>query len=298
LLFFASLFLCGCYVYRRFAERRIQDNTLGLIAFSIPMLAAALGRSDPGHVLLNGLGIFLATSFYLSNYPSLWKWYRAAFVVILIVIPGLACLWFYRPWIMRCGVNTLSESGEDSLLRRSLTKLGHIYIVDFASPAKRAKFENALSHAEHAPVSQAVDLATVYPSWHGAFLAPFGYKPNGIGTYLSKQVEYGRFEGFENANTVDAIHQKLEEIRHDPERALLLPDHFESFCQVDVPAERRQVTILFAFPYLGKAVHPESVRKPICEHILDNYKVEKAASLQTFGYGLWVAKTGTIEDPK
>ncbi len=50
LLFFAAAFICACYVFRRFADKRICDNTIGLIAFSIAMMAAALGRCDPLHV--------------------------------------------------------------------------------------------------------------------------------------------------------------------------------------------------------------------------------------------------------
>ena len=194
LLFFAALFICACYIFRRFTERRINDNTLGLLAYSVPMLAAALGRADPGHVVFNGLGLILASLFYVSNYPIAWKWYRTAFVVVMIVVPGVIGIISYRPLIMRCGLNILSENGGESLLGRSLIKLGHGYIANFASPAKRAKFEDTLEHAQHTSMATAVDLSILYPSSQGIFLAPFGYKPNGIGTYLNSRVEYGHFE--------------------------------------------------------------------------------------------------------
>jgi hypothetical protein len=295
LLFFAALFICACYIFRRFAERRIDDNTFGLIAYSVPMLAAALGRADPGHVVFNGLGLFLASLFYVSNYPITWKWCRAAFVVVMIVVPGVTGIRSYLPLIMRCGVNILSESDGDSLLGRSLIKLGHGYIANFASPAKQAKFEDILEHAQHASVAKPVDLSILYPSSRGIFLAPFGYKPNGIGTYLNSRVEYGHFEGVENANTPGAIQEKLQEIKQHREQALLLPDHFESLCQVDVRQEKVEISLLFAFPYFGEPVHPQSIRRPICDYILENYKLAQAATLQTFGYGVWVAKPDEIE---
>jgi len=43
LVFFAALFVCACYGFQRLTERRIDDNTIGLIAYSIPMTAAAWG---------------------------------------------------------------------------------------------------------------------------------------------------------------------------------------------------------------------------------------------------------------
>jgi hypothetical protein len=103
-------------------------------------------------------------------------------------------------------------------------------------------------------------------------------------------VDYGRYEGFENANTVEAIQEKLAEIKNHPEKALLLPDHFEESCRIDVRAERLEISVLFAFPYPGRAVHTESVRKPICDYISAQYELEQAPTPENFEYGLWVAK--------
>jgi hypothetical protein len=289
-LFFAALFVCACYVFRRFHERLINDNTIGLIAYSIPMTAAALGRCDPLHVVMNGIGVFLASMFYVSNHRTAWKWYRAAFVVAMILLPALSMTWCYLPSLARCGFNIYIEDNDNSQISRSLTYLGRKYIAYHASPAKRVKMEKTLENAQHAGVPKTVDFSRIYPSWHGTFLAPFWYKPNGVGTYFSNQVDYGFFEGFANANTVDAIHIKLTEIKNHPEKALLLPDHFEGYCQVNIPAERQGISVLFAIPYFGKAVHLESVRQPICNYILAQYKLEQEPSLQNFGYGLWVAK--------
>lgn len=290
LLFFASLFVCACYTFRRVSERCVHDNTIGLIAFSIPMIAAALGRCDPGHVLLNGLGIFLASMFYMSNYRIGWKCYKAVFAVVLFLIPALSATWLLLPSLARCGFDMLTETSENSWMRSSLIHIGRVYVAHFAGPAKRAKFEKALENSQHLGIPDTIEFTITYPTWHGTFLAPLGYKPNGLGTYLSNQVDYGHFEGFENANTVDAIHEKLAEIKQNPEKALLLPDHFERTCQIDVPTERLEISLLFAFPYFGKAVHPESVRQPICDYILANYRLEQWPTSQNFWYGLWIAK--------
>jgi hypothetical protein len=290
LLFFASIFLCACYLFQRFSGRLVDDNTIGLIAFAIPMIAAALGRCDPGHVLLNGLGIFLASMFYVSNYNTAWKWHKTIFVVVFIVLSGLPAIWLNIPPIGRAGLISLGYSSSNSRIGKSLTHFGRTYLSKFGNTKQRAKFEAIVTNPQLA-APHMIDFASIYPSWHGTFLAPLGYKPNGFGTYLSNQVDYGHFEGFENANTVDAIHEKLSEIKSHPEKALLLPDHFETYCQINLPAERLEISVLFAFPYFGKAVHTESPRQPVCDYIRARYRLEQAPTPQSFGYGLWVAKS-------
>ena len=58
-IFFPALFLCACYISLRFVLCCLVDNTIGLLAYSIPMTAAKFGPIL-GHVVFNGYGIFLA----------------------------------------------------------------------------------------------------------------------------------------------------------------------------------------------------------------------------------------------
>jgi hypothetical protein len=57
---------------------------------------------------------------------------------------------------------------------------------------------------------------------------------------------------------------------------------------VNVPSDKFVMSLLFAFPYYGKAVHLESLRKPVCDYIEANYIMERAPTPQDFEYGLWV----------
>jgi len=252
LLFFAALFVCACHIVQRFTQLCANDNTIGLIAYSIPMTAAALGRCDPCHVAWNGLGIFMVSMFYLSNHSSVWKGYKAAFMLVLIFYPGATQTLFYLRFFEKAHLDALSDNSGSS--------------------------------------PDNIDLTRLYPSWHGAFLAPLSYQPNGIGSYLSSRVEYGSFEGFLNANNVDEIDAKVAEIKHHPEDALLLPDHFENACQTDVAERRLAIGVWFAIPYFGRAAHPDNLHKPVCDYIFQNYRMEQQPTPQNFGYGLWIAK--------
>jgi hypothetical protein len=252
LLFFAAFFVCACYCFQRLTQRSIDDNTIGLIAYSIPMTAAALGRCDPCHVAWNGLGIFMASMFYMSNHAKTWERYKTVFIIFLMIYPALTQTLFYLRFFEKARLDSLSEGSDNSPDR--------------------------------------IDLKRLYPTWHGTFLAPFGYQPNGLGSYLSDQVDYGRFEGMYNANTLDSIEVKLAEIKNRPEKALLLPDKFQHYCKFDLSERRSVIGFWFAIPYFGRAVHPDNLRKPICDYILGNYRMEQQPAPQDFGYGLWIAR--------
>ncbi len=290
LLFVFSLFLCSCYIFRRFFEGRLRDNTIGLIAFSIPMVAAALGRCDPAHVISSGEAVFLVSLFYLSDRVTSWKWYKTSFVAVMIVLLPLSFLSLYRSSISRVGRKYLSESSNDSTTGSVLNYLGKKYIATFAGPARRAKWEAHLANARQFAVPERIDFSAVYPSWHGDFLAPFGYNPTGIGNYLSDQIDYGYYEGTENANTIAAVTRKISEMEDNPQRALLLADYFHVFCEADAEGARSMITTLSAFPYFGRAVHLQSVHAPMCSYILANYSLREVPEQKNFGYGLWVRK--------
>ena len=62
LFFYAVVFVCACSVVRRWAEPSLTDNSIALIVLSIPLLAAALGRCESGHILSNGVGLKVSCS--------------------------------------------------------------------------------------------------------------------------------------------------------------------------------------------------------------------------------------------
>ena len=90
LLFVASSFVCACYLYWRIRDWRINDNTIGLIGYSVPVIAAALGRCDPSHVFWNGLGISLASMFYLSNHKKAWRIFKVTFLLFAFLLPNMS----------------------------------------------------------------------------------------------------------------------------------------------------------------------------------------------------------------
>jgi hypothetical protein len=250
LLFFVAIFVCACYVYWRFRDGRIDDNTFGLIGFSVLMIAAALGRCDPSHVFWNGLAIFLASMFYLSNHKKAWSVYKIAFLFFAFLLPNMSEFYLFLPQLR--AARYLNEHG------RELTDRGGVDIL--------------------------------FPTWSGKFLAPFGYRPNGFGAYRSSRMDYGRFEEVIDVSTPQTVDEKVAEMQEHPGSALIMPYGYESYCQTDPTRERHYLTVLMLFPFYGTGVHPLSVRNKICDYIHSEYRLVQEPSSRTFGYGLWVPK--------
>ena len=288
LLFCAALFICACYVRQQVLTGRSNGNSICLIALAVPMLPAALGRCDPGHVLFNGLGIFLASLVFLSGHKRAWKYTMPTFAVIMIGLPLVGGLWSYMPLLAKCGIDLLASAGQTSPINRMVRVAGASYIHHFGPRANEQKRLEHLDALLNGSTSTVRELATIYPGWNRGYLAPFGYKPNGFGSDLTTLVDYGRYEGDENANTPAAIDTKLDEIRDNPRRALLLPDNYDSNCTIDVRAVRHEIEILFMAPYLKGVAHPQSLRAPICAYIQQHYVLQVPPTARTYSYGLWV----------
>ncbi len=288
LLFLAGLFLCACYIYRRRADSRSNDNTIGIIAYSVPMIAAALGRCDAPHVFLDGLGVFLACLFYVSNNTAAWKWCRIAFLCFIIVVPTIMGIWYYEPFFASVFVDSVEQSKNSTTVDELLVVVRR-HLDPYLSPEERHKLD-ARTVRFHAGKPESTSLSDVYPEWHGEFVAPFGYRPNHLGTELTDRIDFGFYEGSENARTPAAVRRKIGELASQPERALLLPEDFDtSECLANVSAEKRIISIMFLFPYRAMAVHPDSVYRPLCDYIHSEYWMEHEAPRKN-GYALWVRK--------
>ena len=248
LLYIGTAFVCSCVLYRRIAEGELTDSNIGFISFSIPMIPAVLGRCDPAHIFWNGLGMFLASMFYISNYAIAWKRYRLWFLLLLVVIPWVTLM--PLSWVAR------------------------------KSPATARELQR----------SEATDpllLDKLYPSWHGGFFAPFGFVPSGRWTVLSPRIDYGHFDAFVNHNSVESIQETIHEIDGDPQRALILSSGFENHCETNPLGQQVVMSMLFGFPYFGRAVHTQSVRKPLCDYILAHYVISQPPNALNYNYGLW-----------
>ncbi len=250
LFYFCAVFICACYVVQRAFRADIRDNTIALIAFSVPMTVAALGRCDPGHILLNGVGFFIAVFFYASTSGRMWKLYCAGFVACFLTVGPL----------------------------RGIQMQSHIFA--FGSLPVFPQNAAPASLYPEGPRSNAA----------GFLEAPFGYRPEASGFYFSPQIDYGYYENLVDVSTPPAYQRKISELQEHPQRSILLPPGAFRSCEVHDRNLRIFIGLLFDFPYTAKAVHRESVRKPLCDYVISHYTLQVPASAENFQYELWKPK--------
>ena len=289
LVFFAALFLSFCCVYRLLVTRQFSDNSMGLVAVAVPMLPAALGRCDPGHVLLNGLGIVLVALLCAST-GNLWKYARIAFLLVFVFLSGLGAVWFYIPLLAKCALRTVAEHSQSDHLRDALTRAGDFYIDHLVAANTRQRWHEHLENLLRGTGQLPDDAALPFPAWPAGYLAPFGYRPNGFGTDLNPLIDYGRFEDVENANTPSAIDEKISELRGNSAKALIVPSQYQTMCQFDVPAERLKIEFLLMTLYRKAPAHPGNLREPLCAWVQEHYTLAVEPARSTFDYGLWISR--------
>ncbi|HEY2469313.1 MAG TPA: hypothetical protein VGI45_15950 [Terracidiphilus sp.] len=200
------------------------------------------------------MGFVLVSMLYASTYKKLWRRYQVFFVVFMVLLPELSSLAISKIQIQQA----------------------------------------AQLNAARTDPNSALNLSQVYPAWSSDFFVPFGFRPNGIGTYLSTRIDYGRFDGLQNMNTVPGVSETIEHMQDHPEQALLLPDHFDDFCQINPFGQRLIISLLFDTVYLHRVAHPTSIRKPICDYIHANYTLAQPPGNQNFTYGLWIRQPAQV----
>ena len=248
LIYFAGLFITACWLYRAFLNGMTEDATLGLLFYSVPMIAAALGRCDPSHVFWNGLATFLTSLLYVSPFRRAWLVYVALFLLFAFIAPDVSEFNLFVPQLRSA--------------------------------------QNLDAHPQARPSERAIEAFLA--SWNGSYVAPFGFRPDGFGTYHSPRIEYGAYEDLIDVSTAHSVGKKVSEMSADPSRALILPYHYGEYCITHLGSERQYLATLFLSPYIGKVAHREFVRQPICRYIDDHYKVLIEPSGETWSYGIWI----------
>ena len=247
LVYFTAIFITACWLYRSFMRRAMDDPTLGLLFFSIPMIAAALGRCDPSHVFWNGLATFLASLLYMSLFRRAWAVYALAYLLFVFLAPNLSEFYLFVPQL------------------------------------RSARFFNR--HPQVRPPE--AKIQAFLAMWPGNYVAPFGFRPDGFGTYQSPRIEYGRFEDVINVSMPHSIHQKVSEMSTNPDRALILPAGPEGYCVPNTIAEKHYLQLLLLSPYIGKVSHTDSPRQEVCQYLTDHYQTIVPPSNETWWYGIW-----------
>ena len=122
-------------------------------------------------------------------------------------------------------------------------------------------------------------------------------EPIGGDERTATRIDYGPYDGWSNNGTPQSIARTLAEIENNPDRALLLRHQFLESCEIHPAGERVFFSLQANTVYLRQVVHPDSIRKSICDFILANYVQAQAADEQHYEYGLWIRRDPQANRP-
>lgn len=298
LLFLVNVAIGFSILVWRWRHPDPEDNAAVLIVEAIPLLPAALGRADPGHLYWNGLGFVIAAMVYLWPHRARWAW--GGLWGVSYVLPLMVSL----PMTFATGFGftaMAAQSGEHQASWQARAADWMLERMPEGSLRRKAavRFENAKRY----PIRTRYDFARIYPGvpvdWdHVVMDAPFGFDPShSFAMYRSAQVDFGFYEGDENANTPAAVQRKIAELAAHPERPVLMPGHAEDGAPpIDYRAKQHELTLIADFPYRAHPKHLEPIYAPLYDYLRVHYELAAAATPADYSYELWLPKQdGGIE---
>jgi hypothetical protein len=292
LLLFFSVFLAASYFVAQLRQGKIKSSTILVLLVSLPPLAACLGRCDPGHVLFDGIGIFLVTLLCASTFPRIWSWYRLSFVIVFVVFFAVSTILYYKEQIGRAlivfALRTEATCGSSFKLVDSITN--RILIGKYGAAHAGEKLRG-LNYVLRFDATS--DSAQVFPQLHGIANSPFG----NFFTHNATGYEGGYYFGMENVFDQAAVRSKIAELEQHASRELILIPFYDDACRVDPAASRVMISMLFLYPYRGIAVHASSIYRPLCDYISANYTLIVHPQLTTYGYSIWSRNKNLIPPP-
>src|SRR6185312_12737757 len=181
------------------------------------------------------------------------RWSRNAFLAGTVVLPSFV--------IVRYVSHLTAQAAKDNIARESAPGMPGMKAVFLRFAVRlRPRSEKAVATLRAAAPPETIEFARIYPHappgvLHERLNAPFGYKPGRWSTYRSESVDYGHYEALENANTPNAVQQKIEELVAHPARGVLVPEDAAASCGVRDQLERAILMVDFFAPYTAKVAH-------------------------------------------
>ena len=292
LLLFLLAAIAALYAGQQVRYRR-PGVLVALIAVSAVSLAAALGRADQVHALMNPLGIVLAGFLLVSAYAWLWRAVLAVawmlmFVLLLPMLLHDLPLDVAKTALPTFFAHEYRKNGSEQMTAADRYILGRI--SNAVGPAAgNEKFEERRFYATFLAARKPLDVPRIFGLPPGTMIyAPFRFLPDRSGVYHSRFVQEGYFAGVVNVTTPAEVTRKTDELLQKPRRPVLLPPDFEQNCGDADAGSVFYLRALFRYPYRARVVHPQNVLAPFCEALHANFHEVAPSIPKHFGYLLWM----------
>lgn len=260
------IIFCGaCIFFSAAKNHQLSHPLVYLLLLALTSIPAAMGRCDPGHILMNTMGALIAVLVVLNQY-RFFPWVLVLFIAFLCFLErGI------EPRIAELVSEPLRQT---VIYDQQKSFVGKIYrhILIF-----RHGQENAAGLIAGWQKDE---------SWHqGGKLLPEGsvlFAPMGAPlTVLAvgdPRIDPGFFPGLLPLSD-SFMHRKMEEIQRHSSSLLLLPENWDSICNHWSPESSRiAVRYVFGPSIIPSVKHSPMDPRPMCQYIKAHYAGSEYAS--------------------
>ena len=235
---------------------------LYLICLSCASLPAALGRADPGHIVMNTMGAIIAVLVVLSQYPRLGIWASRTFGLVVILF-WFAHLNHYRPQLNQ-ELTLLSAQTSSPRIAKASTAI----LLFFSSDVQSV---NSARHRIFNWQKDQSDPAVSKLAAHAHLFAPLGFDRRIQELPGEPEIKTGRYAYLFPINSPSMVQDKIGEIKDLRGEALILPESFG--CMQDVRYIRLEIRKLLLPFYMPPFRTPPTIAAtPLCDYISSHYQ--------------------------
>ncbi len=178
------------------------------------------------------------------------------------------------------------------VIKRTITAYLMLLIV---VPAPISLFRFVLTQRRNPPSAPLMSPLSGSPATR-PILAPLGRPIPNLDTLGPHTVDTGFYNAFDNVAQPIQIQQKLDELRREPEKDLLLPGSFT--CHFNLAS--RSFRFVLMTPFVPPVRHTTDIYMPLCDYIQTHYRPSLTIASPLPGYRIWSpipSETSSIDQP-
>lgn len=266
-------------VKRHFPPQRGSSTLFTILTiFSLGSVAGALTHTDVGHVVWDGLGVFVLAVVGSARSG------KAVRLLVCVAPILLFCLGLYfTPWAVppsfRLAARGLNSYLPTARMEAFALRTGHLLHVNPDRFVRRIRSSADVAEAQKRELSDEVSLISRYPSSAAPMGIPYLLKERLLHTNMAPDY----YLGITNVLSPETVARKVDELKRENAAILVLP--FEILkCQTEA-AEQRDLSLWLGYPYFVHRKYDSChIYDPFVAYIHTNY--EQLDTNKT----LWVRK--------
>jgi len=284
LIFLVAVGIAATYVVTRFRRGEATPLT-ALCCVALATLPAALGRCDLGHVLVDGLGIFICA--FLVADASNWR--------TRLLLPATCLIYFVLP-VLSAAFSILAIYGSEGLTHRLVhgsIPQRHPQVLRWVSQleirihGREQGLKKVKALQGRLDTEDAINVPAIFHEPPATvFLTPFPFYGDHTGPYHSASIDSGYFLGQTDVFTSADVTRIINWLASHPEDPLLVPEPIPD-CTLTASEAEAEIRQVFRYPYHHHASDEnDDVLRPLCSFVQEHYARVTGVPAQ-MGVAVW-----------